>query len=141
MNRRVRIFLDANIVFSAAKKDGAVQSLVARLLDATHECWVDAYVIDEARRNLLAKAPERLPHCEQLLSRLRVASHVPAMLGAQVAGLPEKDRVVLAAAAALACDILVTGDRTHFGKLYGRVIAGVQIHSPRSLYDQLFPLS
>ena len=52
-------------------------------------------------------------------------------------GLPEKDRLVLAAAAALGCGALVTGDRTHFGRFYGRTVAGVRIHSPRSLHDEM----
>jgi hypothetical protein len=58
---------------------------------------------------------------------------------AEINGLPEKDRLVLAAAVALECDALVTGDRSHFGKFYGRLLAGVMIHSPRSLYNHLFP--
>ena len=51
------------------------------------------------------------------------------------AALPEKDRPVLAAAIRLRCDALVTGDRTHFGKLYGVTIEGVAIHSPQSLAE------
>jgi hypothetical protein len=51
--------------------------------------------------------------------------------------LPPKDRPVLAAAIRLGCDALVTGDRTHFGPLYGRTIHGVRIHSPRSLAEQI----
>jgi hypothetical protein len=44
---------------------------------------------------------------------------------------------VLAAAIALDCDALVTGDRTHFGAGYGRAFGGVTIHSPRSLAEML----
>jgi hypothetical protein len=44
---------------------------------------------------------------------------------------------VLAAAIHQGCDALVTGDRTHFGALYGRTIHGVAIHSPRSLAQAL----
>lgn len=51
----MRIFLDANILFSAAKSDGAIHALVGRLRAAKHECWVDGHVVDEARRNILAK--------------------------------------------------------------------------------------
>ena len=50
--------------------------------------------------------------------------------------LPEKDRPVLAAAIRYECDALVTGDRTHFGALYGRTIQGVTIHSPQSIAKQ-----
>lgn len=139
MTRIFRIFLDANILFSAAKSDGPIHSLVVRLLEAGHECWVDGYVIDEARRNISAKASARVQALEALLSKLHLAATSPATLGAGLAGLPEKDRPVVAAAAALSCEILVTGDRTHFGKFYGRLLHGVRIHSPRSLYDQRFP--
>lgn len=135
----MRIFLDANILFSAVKSNGAVHAFVAMLLDGGHECWVDGYVVDEARRNIMAKAPGRLPHLDALVSRVRMSAVAPAAARAAVDGLPEKDRLVLAAAIALECDALVTGDRTHFGKFYGRLLAGVMIHSPRSLYDHLFP--
>lgn len=134
----MRIFLDANILFSAVKSDGAVHAFVAMLLDAGHECWVDGYVVGEARRNIMAKAPGRLPHLDVLVSRVRMSAVAPTAARAEVDGLPEKDRLVLAAAIALECEALVTGDRAHFGKFYGRQLAGVMIHSPRSLYDHLF---
>ena len=121
------------------KSDGAVHAFVAMLLDVGHECWVDGYVVDEARRNIMAKAPGRLSHLDALVSRVRMSAVAPAAARAEVHGLPEKDRLVLAAAIALGCEALVTGDRTHFGKFYGRHVSGVMVHSPRSLYDHLFP--
>lgn len=135
----MRIFLDANILFSAVKSDGAVHAFVAMLLDGGHECWVDGYVVDEARRNIMAKAPGRLPHLDGLVSCVRMSVVAPAAARAEVHGLPEKDRLVLAAAVAVKCNALVTGDRAHFGKFFGRLLAGVMIHSPRSLYNHLFP--
>jgi predicted nucleic acid-binding protein len=135
----MRIFLDANILFSAAKSAGAVRALVSRLLAARHECWVDGYVAEEARRNILAKDPKHLPELDRLIARLRLSSAVPDVARAKSwRGIAEKDRPVVAAAAALGCDILVTGDRSHFGTLYGRSLAGMTIHSPRSLYEHLF---
>ena len=53
----MRVFLDANILFSAAKSDGAVRHLLRLLLERGHECWADAYVVSEAQRNLSAKGP------------------------------------------------------------------------------------
>jgi len=139
MTRAVRIFLDANILFSAAKSDGPISALIVRLLDAGHECWVDGYVIDEAHRNISAKAASQMQSLDELLSKVHVAVTSPATLGADIEGLPEKDRPVVAAAKALSCEILVTGDRTHFGRFYGRLLHGVRIQSPRSLYDHFFP--
>lgn len=137
----MRIFLDANILFSAARSDGAVRKLLELLLAAGHECWVDGYVVDEARRNLAAKSPEGLRALERLVSRLHAASaqHVDAAVE-ETLPLPEKDRPVLAAAIHNRCAALVTGDRTHFGTLYGTTIRGTAIHSPRSLAQAVLGL-
>jgi len=134
----MRIFLDANILFSAAKSDGAVRHLLRLLLEAGHECWADDYVVIEARRNLAAKGAGALTVFEALLAHLRVGpvqAHTPAL--EEIGWLPEKDRPVLAAAMHLRCDALVTGDRTHFGAGYGKAFGGVTIHSPRSLAEAL----
>jgi predicted nucleic acid-binding protein len=134
----MRIFLDANILFSAAKSDGAIRRLVALLIQAGHECWVDGFVTEEARRNLALKAPDGLAALEALLPRLKRANVQSAQstLDADLP-LPEKDRPVLAAAIQLGCVVLVTGDKTHFGAIYGQAIGGVTIHSPRSLAEAL----
>lgn len=134
----MRVFLDANILFSAAKSDGAVRAMLQLLVDRGHDCRADAYVVAEARRNLAAKGPEALDVLNTLLADLQIAAATPA---AEQSGdldwLPEKDRPVLAAAIRLACEVLVTGDRTHFGPGYGQTFGGVTIHSPRSLVEQL----
>lgn len=128
--------MDANILFSAAKSDGAVRALVKLLLDEGHECCADAYVVAEARRNLLDKGAQAVQVLDTLLERLRITPGlVSGGVAAQVNWLPPKDRPVLAAAIRLGCDALVTGDRKHFGSAYGQQIGGVTIHSPRSLAE------
>ena len=42
----------------------------------------------------------------------------------------DKDRSVLVAAITLDSGALVTGDRTHFGHLFGDAVRGVTIYSP-----------
>jgi predicted nucleic acid-binding protein len=135
----MRVFLDANVLFSAAKSDGAVRALLQMLVTRGHECWADAYVVAEARRNLEAKGPEALRVLDALLRHLHVAVGAPpADLGNKdLAWLPEKDRPVLAAAIRLRCDALVTGDRTHFGAGYGRRFGGVTVYSPRLLAEKV----
>jgi predicted nucleic acid-binding protein len=135
----MRIFLDANVLFSAAKSDGAIRALVERLLAARHECRVDAYVIEEARRNILTKQPSRVADMETLVARLQVATVLSDPDSIEVPeAFPEKDRPVLAAAVMLGCQALITGDRSHFGPFYGRSVLMVTIHSPRSLFEHLF---
>ncbi len=134
----MRVFLDANVLFSAAKSDAAVRELLRRLERFGHRGCVDAYVIGEARRNLEAKAPQRVPDLEGLLLRMESANaqRVDPALEASLS-LPAEDRPVISAAIQLRCDALVTGDRTHFGALYGRTIHGVTVYSPRTLAEML----
>lgn len=134
----MRVFLDANILFSAAKSDGAVRDLLHRLVRAGHLLCADAYVVEEARRNLLRKGPAALHAFESLIGSVEVASFRPAELPSAVAErIDSKDRPVFAAAVGMHCDALVTGDRTHFGARYGQVLLGVRIESPRSLAEGL----
>ncbi len=134
----LRVFLDANILFSAAKSQGAVRELLRRLDEAGHVLCADAYVAEEARRNLSLKGPEALAALGRLIATIEVAPYRPGGLPARIAALVhEKDRPVIAAAVRLRCQVLVTGDRTHFGSMYGEKLLGVVVHSPRSLTERL----
>jgi predicted nucleic acid-binding protein len=134
----VRVFLDANILFSAAKSAGAVRELLHRLSRTGHALCADAYVVEEARRNLVAKGAAAVDSLEAVLAAIEIGPFRPDRLpGAVAALIDEKDRPVLAAAVRMSCDVLLTGDRTHFGELYGRQILGVTVHSPRSLAESL----
>lgn len=112
------------------------------LAEATgHELWADVYVFEEARRNLAAKAPDgpaALGVLDAIAQRIHIGS-LPAVrsLAPEVLALPEKDRPVLAAAIHHRCDVLVTGDRTHFGPFYGQQVQGVRILSPALLAASL----
>jgi len=136
----VRVFLDANILFSAAKADGVVRQLVRLVTDAGRECWIDAWVEAEARRNLTAKYPEALAGLDELLEGCRLAPLLPltAELDAALDFLPADDRPVLAAAIRIGCEALITGDKTHFGPIYGKKVRGVAICSPAGFFAEVF---
>ena len=132
----MRIFLDANILFSAARTDGAIRQLLALAEAAGHELWADAYVFEEARRNLATKIPGGLPVLAAMAARIKIGGLLASgTLLPETTVLPEKDRPVLAAAIHHRCDILVTGDRSHFGPLYGKTIRGVTVLSPALLAE------
>ncbi len=134
----MRVFLDANVLFSAAKSDGAVRQLVVRLAKEGHQCLADTYVLAEARRNLLSKEPTATSALDGLLQWIPVhPAQSRTALIATISWLPDRDRPVLAAAIRLRCDVLVTGDRTHLGAGYGQTFGGVTLHSPRSLAEVL----
>src|SRR4029450_13041852 len=89
--RGLRIFLDANILFSAAKSAGAIRRLLELLLAAGHECWADGYVAEEARRNVAVKAAGSLAELERLLARINVAGvQLPEAFPEAALKLPDK---------------------------------------------------
>jgi uncharacterized protein len=133
----MRIFLDANVLFSAAKSDGAMRRLLHDLRRRDHELWADAYVLEEARRNLALKSPAAVPALETLMAQVHLAPMSVSGKRAIPLPLPDKDRPVLDAAIRTGCDILVTGDRTHFGRLYGTAIEGVEVLAPATLAERL----
>ncbi len=134
----MRIFLDANVLFSAGKSDGVMRAFLAQLKSSGHVLVADGYVAGEARRNLEVKFPGARGDFEDLLKQVETSGGTCGSLPIEIAPeLPEKDRPVLAAAMHHHCEILLTGDKTHFGPLYGRSIEGVEIHSPASLAIKL----
>lgn len=136
----MRIFLDANILFSAGKSNGAIRTFLQKLRALGHTLIADAYVSGEARRNIESKFPSSLDDFDAVMQNMENPGVVSGPLPTGFApALPEKDRPVLAAAIHLRCDILLTGDKTHFGPLFGKTIAGVTVHSPASLATHLFP--
>lgn len=89
-----------------------------------------------ARRNLDAKAPNALPALKAMAGRIKIGGMSSGnLLLPDTENLPEKAQPVLAAAIRHRCDILVTGDRTHFGQFYGKKILGVYILSPALLAE------
>ncbi len=137
----MRIFLDANVLFSAARSAGAIRQLVYALHASGHALVADAYVAVEARRNVAAKeGSDAMDYLQALLGQIEVSAvQYPPLEQASVLGLPAKDQPVLVAAMALKCNALVTGDRTHFGAGYGKTFDGVTIYSPTQLALALFP--
>ena len=134
----MRIFLDANILFSAARADAAMRELLQILQSAGHALVADAYVVTEAQRNLAAKeSAQSLTDLETLLKVVEVASARQQRSASVADWLPAKDQPVLLAAIGLKCDFLVTGDKTHFGSGYGSVFDGVTVCSPAQLAQKL----
>jgi predicted nucleic acid-binding protein len=133
----MRLFLDANVLFSAAKSAGPMREMLISLVRRGHELHADEYVVEEPRRNLALKVPEAVGQLHDVLRVITVAAG-PAKVRAHASlPLPDKDQPVMEAAIALACDILVTGDKSHFGALYGKSIEGVEVLSPAQVAGKL----
>ena len=136
----MRVFLDANVLFSAALRTASPLLAFFRLADAgLCELLASPLVLDEARRNIARKHSARSGELEGFIARLTVCQE--AMAGevhwARSTGLPEKDAPILAAAARAKADMLVTGDRTDFGTFYGRRLRAVEVLPPRTALERI----
>lgn len=122
-----RVFLDANVLFSAAyrAKNGLLRFW--SLSDAV--LLSSAYAIEEARRNLAdGQAVLRL---ERLLDSVTVVADAPpTMTLPGGVTLPAKDVPILLAAIAGKATHLLTGDLRHFGPLFGKTVGGVLVCLP-----------
>ncbi len=122
------VFLDANVLFSAAWLE---RSSLARLWNLPQAKLVTSrYALAEAERNL--ETEEQRARLQRLVAALAFIDVPP--LGALPTGveLVGKDAPILLAAIEAGATHLLTGDRRHFGHLYGKSIKGLKILTPAS---------
>ena len=112
----MRLFLDANILFTAAHNPKGKAALVIELGQAgLWQLVTSAYALEEARRNLALKFPDGLERLDALAQGLRMSPD--AATQDCPAGLPDKDCPIYRAAHACRADVLLTGDLRDFGFL------------------------
>jgi predicted nucleic acid-binding protein len=122
-----RVFLDANVLFSAAyRADSGLKRLWG--LPGSN-LLTSRYALEEARRNCEDRGQrERL---EELVRELEVLRDPPLDRSlSELDPLPEKDRPILQAALAGRATHLLTGDRRAFGHLFGQEVRGMQVLKP-----------
>lgn len=127
------LFLDANVLISAAWKEGAEVASIWKL--PAVQLVTSSYVVGEVQRNL-----PHIPQIERLRGLMRTVrlldfDDLPNL--PEEVDLPEKDRPVLAGAIQAGTAFLVTGDKKHFGPWFGKTLCSVRILPPSSLVAAL----
>ncbi len=137
-----RVFLDANILFSAARirrgenrprpsKSRLVFSAARRRPDIT--LLVSKFAVGEAFKNLAedrAVSLHSLSELGFLMRETTMVSHIPPWLMLQLTSyIPTSadDVAILAGAVHGEADWLVTGNRKDFGHLYDQEVRGVRV--------------
>lgn len=128
-----RIFLDANVLFSAAYKADSRLRQLWHMSDV--QLVSSEYAVEEVRRNLELTRLENLSQLEGLLPRITILSDAPSRLRLQVE-LADKDKPILMAAVRARATHLLTGDVQHFGHLFGQKVHGVLVLTPGEYFRQ-----
>lgn len=133
---RSRVFLDANVLFSAAEEDSALAHLVERAARVFTLITSDVAVA-EARRNLGIKFPQRVAALNALLEAIVIVSTAVFRLEIDLA---QKDLPLLCTAIRAQSDYFVTGDRRDFGQLWNEEVHGTAVINPLRLTEILVDL-
>lgn len=123
-----RLFLDANVLFTAAHNPSGKAALVLELGTLGHWRMVTSTpAVEEASRNLTSKFPSAVSRLEILLRDMTV---LPSVSGRDcLIDLSAKDRPIFLTTLRCGATHLLTGDMRHFGPFMNDVsqTAGIRI--------------
>ena len=121
-----RVFLDANVLFSAAYQPRTGLHRLWKLPDLT--LLTSPYALEEARRNLeKSHQRERLARLAESVEIVHEAPRGSLPRGVEFA---EKDAPILLAAIEARATHLLTGDVRDFGPYFGKRVGGVLVLTP-----------
>ena len=110
----MKLFLDANVLFTAAHNLSGKAAFVIELAREGHwEVVTSGYAIEEALRNLEAKFPDAVGALDVVLEGISVVASI--LDDTCPITLPEKDAPIFLSAVAAGCTHLLTGDLKDFG--------------------------
>jgi len=125
-----RLFLDANVLFSAAYRPNAGLLAFWKLRNVA--LCSSHYALEEARINLSEEPQKRrLTRLAKRLELFDVTGGDPP----RGISLPAKDLPILFAAIAARATHLITGDLRHFGAYFGKTIGGILIVTPSAYLE------
>ena len=110
----MRLFLDANILFTATHNPAGKAALLIELGGQGHwDLFSSPYALEEARRNLERKFPQSLDSLNTLQQGIHLVVHRTDL--AYPESLAQKDQPIFQAALACQATHLLTGDLKDFG--------------------------
>ena len=121
-----RLFLDANVLFSAAYRERTGLLRLWELSDTL--VFTSRYAAAEARRNLATQ--EQQKRLDSILERTELTAEGDPRTIDDEELLPKKDRPILRAAVLGKATHLITGDLAHFGRFFGERLQGVMVMPP-----------
>ena len=132
-----RVFLDANVIFSAALGGESFTQLWSTRTAGLATFCTSPQCVDEARRNLTLKKPHALARLETVFLDIELVDPPLAALPWAEGKLPEDDSWVVAAAVGCNANVLLTGNTRHFGWMMTRDDLPIRVRTVRAWLDEL----
>ena len=129
----MKVFLDANILFSGSVSNSKIAKLI-EVIQKHGEIVSNTYAIEEARKNIERKKYGSIYGLELLLKDITTSNQLVLDVPVE---LRSKDVPILGGAIALRCTHLLTGDKKDFGFLFGKQIKNVLVVSPKLLAEEM----
>ena len=124
-----RLFLDANVLFSAAYLPSSKFRTLWNLTNV--DLITSDFAKQEAEFNLTKKRPRQMPDLVALLLSVAIVSPASAAMSIPPGLLlPLKDEVLFLAAQQASATHFLTGDLRHFGPYFGQKFGGILIQRP-----------
>jgi|LakMenEpi03Aug12_release.lakeMendotaPanAssembly.Ray.scaffolds.fasta_scaffold179862_3 predicted nucleic acid-binding protein len=131
-NNPIKVFLDANILFSISYKSESGLNQLFNLKNIQY--FSCDYAVGEARRNL--DKPDQHQRLEQVLTKITITKTVLNLDLEEKIDLRDKDLPILFSAISAGCEYLITGDLRDFGKFFGKQVLGVKVLPPRIFLEE-----
>ena len=129
----MKVFLDANILFSGSVSGSKIAKLV-EIVKQHGKCVTNTYAVEEARKNIERKKYGSIQGLELLLKDIFISNKLVFDVPVE---LKSKDIPILGGAIALECTYLLTGDKKDFGFLFGQQVNNVLVVSPKLLAEEM----
>lgn len=129
----MKVFLDANILFSGSVSGSKIAKLI-EIIKKHGECITNSYAVEEASKNIEFKNYGSIQELESLLKDIVISNELILDIPIE---LKAKDIPILGGAIAQKCTHLLTGDKKDFGFLFGKRVENVLVVSPKLLAEEM----
>lgn len=144
MEKKIKVFLDSNILFSIAYS-GKAKSRSYLLFELQEKgvlnIYVSPLVCEEVTLNIKLKRPEHQDFLNELIGKTRLVENILIYEDhPQIKNLPQNDRIIFLTAVYHGMDFFLTGNDRDFSKLYNQKIARTLILRPADFLYKNFNL-
>ncbi len=136
MEKKIKVFCDSNIIFSAIYTDfkGSYPSLIIKLAEkGFFQIYFSHLVELEVKYNITKKIPEKIHIAEKIFKKFNKLKDILLEIDI-LKNLTEKDRIILSTAIYYRMDFFITGNIKDFSYLINKKLGNTLIITPADFF-------